>query len=146
MPWLSSSLGFYERHALVDPGYVEALGRLRELVPRRAPVFTSHQPRLIAETLGPDPRSWPHPTIEYYANRPLLFSRDPREVEANAPRCAAYLLGRTGKSWSTELERALARSFESVPVGQHHVIYLLGRPLRRESAGGARPAPNTDDR
>ncbi len=67
--------------------------------------------------------------VAYYADRPLLFSRDPAEVLANAPHCAAYLLRRSDQPWASAIDAVLSRSFRSVVVGDHHVVFLLGQPL-----------------
>ena len=68
---------------------------------------------------------WDRPIEVYYADRPLFHSRDPAEVEANAPGCAAYLLGGLENGWSREMAQALSRSHEVIPVGDHHLIFLL---------------------
>jgi hypothetical protein len=41
--------------------------------------------------------------------------------------CAAYLLARRDTPWARELETALSRSHEGVPVGADHVIFLLAK-------------------
>ena len=69
-------------------------------------------------------------TEVYYADRPLHFSRDAEEVQANRPRCAAYLLGVRNQVWAREIAEALSRSHEMVPVGDHHLIFLLAGPPR----------------
>jgi Dolichyl-phosphate-mannose-protein mannosyltransferase len=126
IPWTARSLDFYARHTIVDPGEVEALKKLRRLVPSRAPAWTSHRWRTGHETLGGYARHWPNPVIAYYADRPLLYTRDVREVVDNAPGCAAYLLTRNPRT--REIERALSRRFDSVPAGDRRVIFLLARP------------------
>jgi len=65
--------------------------------------------------------------VAYYADRPLLYSRDVREVEENRPACAAYLLTRRDTPWAREVEAALSRSYPAVPVGADHVIFLLAK-------------------
>jgi 4-amino-4-deoxy-L-arabinose transferase-like glycosyltransferase len=128
IPWTVRSLDFYARHELVDPGEVEALKKLRALVPRRAPVWTSHRWRAAHETLGGHARQWPNPVIAYYADRPLLYSRDVREVLENAPGCAAYLL--TRNRGTGPIEKALSRRFDEVAVGDRRAIFLLHRRRR----------------
>jgi hypothetical protein len=131
MPFAAAARDFYAEHRLVDPEHIEALVKLGGLVPPRAPAWTSHRVHHSAETFGSYTYRWPDPIIAYYANRPLSFSRDPREVLANAPRCVAYLLKRSEQPWARELELTLSASFEAVPVGDHHLIFLLDRPLPR---------------
>jgi hypothetical protein len=65
--------------------------------------------------------------VAYYADRPLLYSRDAREVEENRPGCAAYLLTRRDTPWARDLEAALSGSYPAVPVGPDHVIFLLAK-------------------
>lgn len=132
MPFAAASLDFYAGHRLVDPEYLRALVELGRQVPRRAPVWTSHRTRESSETFGAYTYRWPHPVVAYYANRPLFFSRDASEVEANAPGCVAYILKRADQPWAREIELALSRSFEAVPVGDQHVIFRLDRPLPRD--------------
>jgi hypothetical protein len=134
MPFAAAARDFYAGHRLVDPESIRALSDLGRLLPHRAPVWTSHRTPESSETFGHYVYRWPNPILTYYANRPLFFSRDVREVEANAPRCAAYLLKRSEQPWARELELALSRSFEAVPVGDQHVVFLLDRPLRAPGA------------
>jgi len=129
MPFSAAALDFYAAHRLVDPEYIEALVKLGERVPRRAPAWTSHRLQESAESFGRYTYRWPDPTIAYYANRPLYSSRDVGEVQANAPHCVAYLLKRSEQPWARAIELALSQSFEAVPVGDQHVIFLLDRPL-----------------
>jgi 4-amino-4-deoxy-L-arabinose transferase-like glycosyltransferase len=127
LPWLATSLAFYARQRQPNADYAEALIRLRELVPPRVPAWTSRRPRTASETLGGYTRSWPNPVVAYYADRPLLYSRDAAEVEANRPGCGAYLLTPNRQPWARELDAALARSHERLPAGGGHVIFLLRR-------------------
>jgi hypothetical protein len=125
LPWLARSLAFYAAQRQPNADYAEALLRLRELVPRRVPVWTSHRPRTASETLGGYTQSWRNAVIAYYADRPLLFTRDAAEVEANRPGCAAYLLAPNPQAWARDLDKALARFHERLPAGGGHVVFLL---------------------
>jgi hypothetical protein len=107
------------------------------LVPTRAPACTSHRPRELSETIGSYLNRSSHPVITYYAERPLFFSRSLEELQANPHHCVAYVLQRSDQPWATDLARSLSASFEAVPVGDHHVIFRLDRPL--PSAAGSRP-------
>jgi hypothetical protein len=127
-PWLLASLSFYGRHEQIDPRYLEALQRLRNLVPRRAPVWTSRRQRMHEEVVGGHINPKANATEVYYADRPLLFSRDAEEVQANRPGCAAYLLGVRNQAWEREIAEALKRSHRMVPVGDHHLIFLPAGP------------------
>ena len=135
LPGLASSLDFYAAITLKDPEYIEALTKLGEMVPRRAPAWTSRPPEEGTETLGRQRHRWPDPTIAYYANRPLLFSRNAREVETNTPGCAAYLLRRSQREWTREIELALSARFRRVEVGDHHAIFLLNELSARRGLG-----------
>lgn len=125
VPWLASSLAFYAHHELVDPRYLEALGRLRDLVPRRAPVWSSRRPRRNKEVTRGYTNRKANATEVYYADRPLLYSRDAEEVQANRPRCAAYLLAVRNDAWALQIAESLSRNHEVIPVGDHHLIFLL---------------------
>ena len=127
-PWLVGSLNFYGRHELLDPRYLEALLSLRKLVPRRAPVWTSRRQQPQEEVIGGHINRKANATEVYYADRPLLFSRDAEEVQANRPGCGAYLLGVRNQSWESEIAEALKHSHRMVPVGDHHLIFLPAGP------------------
>jgi len=127
LPWAAASFAFYAVQRQPHAEHVEAFHRLGGLVPRRAPVWTSRRWEAASETIGSYTSRWPNPVVAYYADRPLLYSRDAREIEANRPGCAAYLLTRRDTPWARELETALSRSHEAVPVGADHVIFLLAR-------------------
>jgi hypothetical protein len=127
VPWTAASLAFYAAHRQRFAEHVEALRRLGELVPGRVPVWVSRRWNVASETIGTFVSRRTNPVVAYYADRPLLYSRDVREVEENLPGCAAYLLTRRDRPWARELEAALSRSYPAVPVGPDHVIFLLGR-------------------
>lgn len=129
VPGLSSSLRFYDRVEQIDPRYLEALEALSEYVPRRAPVWTSRRPRGGREVVGGHVNRWRNAIEVYYSDRPLHFSRDGEEIVENAPDCAAFLLAVRDRPWSKELARSLSRRYAVVPVGDHHLIVLLGHPL-----------------
>ena len=135
VPWLVASFDFYDHHHQLDPRYLEALVRLQKLLPRRAPVWTSRRPRIGEEVIRGHTNRKTNATEVYYADRPLLFSRDADEVQANRPRCAAYLLAVRDQVWAREIAEALSRSYEVVPVGDHHLIFLLDRSTPRDEAG-----------
>jgi Dolichyl-phosphate-mannose-protein mannosyltransferase len=127
VPWTAASFAFYAAQRQPFAEHVEALRRLRDLVPPRAPVWVSRQWSTASETIGGFVSRRTNAVVAYYADRPLLYSRDAREVEENRPGCAAYLLLRRDTPWARELEAALSRSHATVPVGPDHVIFLLGR-------------------
>jgi hypothetical protein len=126
-PWTAASFSFYAAQRQPFAEHVEALRRLEDLVPRRAPVWVSHRWGTASETIGGFVSRRMNPVVAYYADRPLLYSRDVQEVEANRPGCAAYVLTRRDTAWARELEAALARAHPAVPVGPDHVIFLLRR-------------------
>jgi hypothetical protein len=129
LPGLAATLRYYHGSArLIDPEHLEALAALERLIPRRAPACTSRPVQQTSETLSGHTHAWPHPVVAYYAHRPLVFSRDEREIVSSAAGCAAYVLRRDGRAWSAELERALAARYRSVRVGERHAIFVLGEP------------------
>jgi len=127
VPWTAASFAFYAAQRQPNAEHVEALRRLRELVPPRAPVWVSRRWTTASETIGGFVSRRTNAVVAYYADRPLLYSREAREVEANQPGCAAYLLTRRDTPWARELEAALSRSHPVVRVGADHVIFLLER-------------------
>jgi len=126
-PWTAASLAFYAARRQPFAEHVEALRRLHELVPGRVPVWVSRRWNTASETIGSFVSRRTNPVVAYYADRPLLYSRDVLEVEENRPGCAAYLLTRRDTPWARELEAALSRSYPAVPVGPDHVIFLLAK-------------------
>ena len=129
VPGLVASLRFYDRVEQIDPRYLEALEALSEHVPRRAPVWTARRPRGGREVVGGHVNRWSNAIEVYYSNRPLHYSRDGEEVTRNAPGHAAFLLPVRDKPWSRDLARTLSLRYKVVPVGDHHLIFLLDRPL-----------------
>ncbi len=127
LPWAARSFAFYAAQRQPRADDAGALIRLGELVPKRAPVWTSRRWDTASEQIGAYMSRWPNPLVAYYANRPLLYSRDIREIEANQPGCVAYLLTRRDAPWARELESALSRSYERVPAGVDQVVFLLAR-------------------
>jgi hypothetical protein len=126
-PWALQSFAFYAAQRQPYAEDVEAFTRLRELVPRRAPVWTSRVWPIRDETVGSHTSRRPNPVVAYYADRPLLYSRDLAEVEANEPGCVAYFLSPSRKPWARDLDATLSRSHERVPTASGHVIFLLRR-------------------
>jgi len=127
VPWTTASFAFYAAQRQPNAEHVDAFRRLAEIVPRRAPVWVSRRWNTASETIGGFVSRRTNPVVAYYADRPLLYSRDAGEVEANRPGCAAYLLTRRDTPWARDLETALSRSHPAVPVGADHVIFLLER-------------------
>lgn len=125
LPGLAAAFRHYRAGKLVDPEHIEALLALERLIPRRAPAWTSRPVLALSETLSGHEHTWPHASVAYYAHRPLHFSRDEREIVANAPHCTAYVLRRDGRPWSRDLEQVLAARYRAVRVGERHVIFLL---------------------
>jgi hypothetical protein len=129
MPFAAVALDFYAAHQLVDPDYLATLVKLRGLAPHRAPVCTSHHLHESTETFGRYTYRWSHPVVAYYADRPLFFTRNLAEIEANEHGCVAYILQRSDQPWAGEIEAALSSSFEKVPGSGTNVIFLLDRSL-----------------
>jgi hypothetical protein len=127
VPWTAASLAFYAAQRQPFSEHVEALRRLRDLVPPRAPVWISRRWGAASETIGGFVSRRMNPVVAYYADRPLFYSRDRAEVEANRPSCSAYVLTRRDAPWARELEAALGSSHPAVPVDPDHVIFLLRR-------------------
>jgi hypothetical protein len=116
--------------------YIEPYRRLADMVPPGSPAMISRTWPWSEEKFGRQTNVWGVAQILYYADRPLITTRNLDEVLANAGRCSAYVLECEDDPDLQRLNDVLAARFRSVGVGNHHVIFLLNEP--RASRGGQR--------
>lgn len=119
--------------------YIEPYVRLAGLVPAGSPAMISRDWPVSTERFGQHVNRWGVAQILYYADRPLITTRNLDEILANAAGCSAYVLEVEDDPDLQRLNDVLSARYRSIGVGNHHVIFLLGRP-RAPKAGGT-PAP-----
>ena len=93
--------------------------------------MTAHPWPHYSESFGSYTNRWMIPQVAFYANRPLIHTLSIDEVIRNEPACSAYLLEFADDPQVYALARFLMENYETVPVGQHHLIALLQRPQVR---------------
>lgn len=131
IPSLARSLDRYHHRQQMPARYIEAFEKLAGLTPGRSPVMTSHAWPHYSESLGSYTNRWMIPQVAFYANRPLIHTLSVDEVIRNEPTCSAYLLDFADDPQVYALARFLMENYETVPVGQHHLIAFLERPQVR---------------
>jgi hypothetical protein len=113
--------------------YIETYVRLAELVPPGSPAMISREWPLWVEKFGQHANVWGVAQILYYADRPLITTRNLDEVLANAALCSAYVLECEDDPDLQRLKDVLSARFKSIGVGNQHVIFLLSEPRERSS-------------
>jgi hypothetical protein len=107
---------------------VLALKRLNEIVPPRVPVLTSNN-YVTCEQIRDSVNCRIMPTEAYYANRPLIYTTDINEIEANRQNCAAYILRATNDPNMYQLSQKLGEKYKLVGTERDYMIFLLtGQP------------------
>lgn len=110
---------------------IQALIRLSQLIPDRVPAMTLATYPQAGAQFGGDREHWWSTQIEYYARRPLIPATTLADIEAHAAECPAYLLELTDSAAVRALRDNLNARYESVPAGDHYLIFLLNRPTPR---------------
>jgi hypothetical protein len=128
MPTFAYRLDAFYRKPRILPEYIEVLAQLELLVPPRTPVMTSWRLPQYEESFGSYTNRWTIPQMTFYANRPLIHSDDLATIQANKPRCPAYICEIIPDPQAYQLADALSKRYETVSVGRHHLIVLLDRP------------------
>jgi hypothetical protein len=99
-----------------------AFKKLAQIVPFRVPVMTSEE-----FTLQPGSGEIV-PQVTYYAERPLVYTTDINEIEANRQNCAAYILRAINDPNMYQLAQKLGEKYELAAVEGGYMIFLLNPP------------------
>ena len=102
----------------------ETFKKLNQYIPPHAPVMTSenYQDRQI---IGNFSNYWTYPQAAYYANRPLIYSTDINEIQANRQHCAAYILKATNDPNIYQLAQKLSEKYKPASIEANCIIFLL---------------------
>ena len=104
-------------------GAAAVFKKLAQIIPFRIPVMTSEE-----FTLKPGSGEIV-PQVTYYANRPLVYTTDINEIEANRQNCAAYILRATNDPNMYQLAQKLGERYKLVGIERDYMIFLLtGQP------------------
>jgi hypothetical protein len=103
---------------------VPALKKLNQYVPLRIPVMTSENYETVQQIGGRTVVGF-IAQAGYYANRPLIYSTDINEIEANRRQCAAYLLKTADDPNTGQLAQRLKGKYKLVDTEQDYMIFLL---------------------
>jgi hypothetical protein len=93
--------------------------KLDELVPGRTAVMISENYRNLAIR---------DKQLDYYANRPLIYTRDVNEITTNQQDCAAYLLEETNDPNTYQLAQKLSERYKLAAIKRNYMIFLLNFP------------------
>ncbi len=104
------------------------LKELPKLVPHRAPVMISEPCPQTSETFGNYTNYWIPPHIVYYANRPLIYSTDINEIQANSQGCSAYVMLLTNDPKLLELAQQLNARYKLALAHREFMVFLLDQP------------------
>jgi hypothetical protein len=108
--------------------YIEPYVRLAGLVPAGSPAMISRDWPMSTERFGQHVNRWGVAQILYYADRPLITTRNLDEILANTAGCSAYVLEVEDDPDLQRLNDVLSARCRSIGVGNHHVIFLLREP------------------
>ena len=131
LPSFAKSLDIIYQYQ-TDPKYtqymqdiVSTLKRLNQHIPPRVPVMISENYQDIRIT-GDYSKYWIYPRVAYYANRPLIYTTDFNEIQANQQNCAAYILGATKDPNMYRLAQKLGEKYKLALVEANYMIFILG--------------------
>ncbi len=100
---------------------------LSRLIPPRAPVMISELPPQDSESFGSYINYWTIPQVVYYVNRPLIYSTDINEIQANRQGCAAYVMLLTNDPNLPRLAQQLSAKYKLAWAQQNFLIFLLNQ-------------------
>jgi hypothetical protein len=90
--------------------------KLDQIFPPRTAVMVSEDYRHSSISI---------PQLDYYANRPLIYSRDIGEIETNHQGCAAYVLEAKDDPNAYQFAEKLKEKYKLVYAEQGYMIFLL---------------------
>jgi hypothetical protein len=125
MPFFACTLDLFHYTLEKSPIQLIALEQLTEFVPPRVPVMTSMQFPQSSESFGNYTHRHPDPQFAYYAHRPLIYSTDISEIEANRQGCAAYIMQLTNDPNLQQLAQQLDAKYDLVWSWQGYLIFLI---------------------
>ena len=131
IPFLLKQVDFYYKLSGTGAGttyniynLVPALKKLNQYVPPRIPVMTSENYETVQHIGGRTVIGF-IAQAGYYANRPLIYSTDINEIEANRRQCAAYFLKTADDPNTGQLAQKLKEKYKLAGVEQDYMIFLL---------------------
>jgi len=101
---------------------------LSRLIPLRAPAMISEELPIKSALFGSYKSTWTVPQFAYYANRPLTYSIDFNEIQANQQGCAAYVMILINDPNRLQLAQQLNAKYKLVWTEQNYLIFLLNQP------------------
>lgn len=129
MPGFMFGRDAYYRAEQMPERYIEPYRVLAGLVPPGSPAMTSRDWPVNIERFGRHANRWGVAQILFYADRPLIHTRNLDDITANLAGCSAYVLEYEEEPEIERLQDALSARYASVRVGHDHVIFLLHRAL-----------------
>jgi hypothetical protein len=129
IPFLLEQVDIYYKLSGVGTTYniynlIPALKKLNQYVPPRIPVMTSENYETVQQIGGRTVIGF-IAQAGYYSNRPLVYSIDANEIEANRRQCAAYLLKTADDPNTGRLAQKLKEKYKLAGVEQDYMIFLL---------------------
>jgi len=127
MPFFASSLDMFNQTDLPQTlrDVLLVFKELTKFVPPRVPVMISEQLPEQPEQLGDYTNYWAPPQLIYYTNRPLIYSTDINEIQANRQGCAAYVMLLTDDPNLHQLTQQLNARYKLAWARQNFLIFLL---------------------
>jgi hypothetical protein len=96
--------------------------QLSQFAPPFIPVMTSEDYQHPLQKIGSRNYHWDDPRVSYYANRPLVYTTDINDIEANRQGCAAYVLVLSDDPNTYRLAQQLSSKYK---LGYRDGIYMF---------------------
>jgi len=126
MPFFASSLDTLHQYQGIL-GIIPTFKKLAELIPPRAAVMISERCPQEPEMFGNYTKYWTSPYLAYYANRPLIYSIDINEIQANRQGCAAYIMVLINDPNRFQLTDQLSARYKLAWVQENYLIFFLNK-------------------
>jgi 4-amino-4-deoxy-L-arabinose transferase-like glycosyltransferase len=129
MPSFAGSLDlFYRKQNPILRDTVTTFKELSRLIPPKVPVMISEELLRNSESLGSYTNYyWLPSQLDYYADRPLIYSADINEIQANRQGCAAYIMFLTNDPNLPRLAQQLNARYKLAWAQQNFLIFLLNQ-------------------